>query len=181
MYLRKSASAALVVLFLFAAFSATPAEAKGREYEQIVKHLKIKYKAKKVKIPFMWLARFAVSVVRPAGVKSFSVTVFEKLQFSRDALDREMQDAMRNSLGNEWDPILRVRSRDREQVYMYMREAGENMKIMLVTIDKDEAVVVRATFSPERLADFMNNPKIFGVSLGESDRTTLAPTPETQN
>ncbi len=181
MKLRKYASATLVLLFLLVVFSAPPVEAKGREYEQIVNHLKTKYKAKKVRIPFMWLARFAVRVVRPAGVKSFNVTLFENLRFSRDSLDREMQDAMRDSLGDEWNPILRVRSRDREQVYMYMREAGENLKIMLVKIDKEEAVVVRATFSPEKLAEFMNDPKILGISLGDSDRQAGVPTPATQN
>ena len=175
----------LAVLILLVAFNfvVPTANAKGNEYEQIVHHLKTKYQAKKVKIPFMWLARFAVKLVRPAGVKSFSITIFEDLKFSSETLDQEMQAAMRDSFGAEWSPILRVRSRDGEQVYMYMRESGKNVKISLVTIDKDQAAVIRATINPDKLAEFMDNPKIFGISLDDGEKnmqnnsteTTLPP------
>jgi hypothetical protein len=52
---------------------------------------------------------------------------------------------------------------------MYIREAGQNLKITLVTIDKQNAAVIRATFSPDRLAKFINDPKIFGISLNDND------------
>lgn len=145
--------------------------AKDKEYEAIAKNLQSKFQAKKVKIPFMWLARFAVKIVKPAGVKSFNVTMFENLSFSRETLDEEMQSAMSDSLGADWLPILRVRSRDGEQVYAYMKENGKDIKMMLVTIDKNEAALIRATFNPDKLADFINNPRIFGVSLGDRDNT----------
>jgi len=159
-------AACLILVFTFAA---PQANAGGKEYKNVVKHLKTKYQAKKVKIPFVWLARFAVRVVRPAGVKSFSVTMFEDLKISRETLDGEMQSVMKNSLSADWSPILRVRSQKGEQVYMYMREAGKSLKIMVVTIDKNQAAVIRAAFNPDKLAEFVNNPKIFGISL-EGDR-----------
>jgi len=160
----------LTLIFLAFTFSVPPTNAQGDGYGAIVKHLKTNYQAKKVNIPFMWLARFAVKIVRPAGVKSFNITLFENLQFSRSTLDEEMQSAMKNSLGADWSPILLVRSREGEQVYMYMREAGKSVKIMLVTIDKAEAAVIRATFNPEKLAEFINNPKIFGISLNDHNQ-----------
>jgi hypothetical protein len=144
--------------------------AKPSEYKSIVRHLKTKYRAKKVRIPFMWLARVAVNVIRPAGVKSFSVTLFEDLKFSRETLDKEMQTVMRNSFTAGWSAILRARSAEGQQAYMYMREDGRNVKIALVTIDKENAAVIRATFSPERLAEFMNDPKIFGISLDDEKK-----------
>lgn len=165
---KKSLIVSLALLLVVFTFSATPAIAKKNEYELIVKHLKTKYQAKKVKVPFMWLARFAVSVVRPAGVKSFSVTLFEDLKFSRETLDEEMQNAMRDSMGEEWNSLMRVRSRNGQQVYMYMRESGKNVRIILVTIEKNNSTVVRATFNPEKLADFINDPKIFGISLNDN-------------
>ena len=165
-------------LLLVLTFVSPNVHAKGGEYEAIVRHLKTKYQAKKVKIPFMWLARFAVSVVRPAGVKSFSVTMFEDLKFSRDTLDEEMQAAMRTSFSKDWSPILRVRSRTGEQVYMYMRETGKVVKIALVTIDREQASVIRATFNPDKLADFINDPKIFGISLDDNKQETNDKSPK---
>ncbi len=172
MLFKKKLLIALALLLLVFSFSAPTANANGGEYKKIVSHLKTKYRAKKVKIPLIWLARFAVSVVRPAGVKSFSVTLFEDLKFSRETLDQEMQSAMKNSFSADWSPILRVRSRTGEQVYMYMREAGNSVKIAVVTIDKEQAAVIRATFNPEKFADFINNPKIFGISLNDNEQQT---------
>ena len=159
----------LSFLILALTFVASKANAKGNEFEAIVTHLQSKYQAKKVNLHFMWLARFAVKLVRPAGVKSFNVTLFENLKFSRDTLDTEMQSAMRNSFSADWSSIFHVRSRDGQQAYMYMREDGKNIKITLVTIENEQAAVIRATFEPEKLVEFMNNPKIFGISLGGND------------
>ena len=162
--------APLLLLFVFTFTAAAAPPAKPSEYELIVRHLKTKYRAKKVKIPFMWLARFAVGIVRPAGVKSFSVTLFEDLKFSRETLDKEMQAALKGSFTADWSPVFRVRSAEGQQAYMYMREHGKSVRIALVTIDKQNAAVIRATFSPEKLAEFINDPKIFGISLNEADK-----------
>jgi hypothetical protein len=166
---RKKFLIGLALLFFVFSFSAVGVNAKSDESKQIAKHLKSKYKAKKVKIPFMWLAKFAVKAVRPAGVKSFSVTLYEDLQFSKETVDVEMQKAMRNSLGAEWSPIIHIRSREGQQVYMYMREDGKNVRMMLVTIEKNQAAVIRAKFNPEKLAEFINDPKIFGISLNDDN------------
>jgi len=171
MTIRKQVLAVAALLVFASIFAAPPLAVKaksGGEYKQIVRHLKTKYRAKKRKIPFLWLARFAVGVVRPAGVKSFSVTIFEDLKFSRETLDAEMQAAMRDSFGAEWNSILRVRSRGGEQVYLYMRDTGKDaVRISLVTINKDQAAVIRATVNPEKLAEFIENPKILGISLDD--------------
>lgn len=181
---RKLLSAAGLLFILFV-LSQPPVLAKPSEYDQIVNHLKVKFKAKKVKIPFLWLARFAVSVVRPAGVKSFSVTFFEKLKFAPESLDGEMRDALSQSFGPEWSPVFRIRSREGQQAYMYMRESGQNVRLTLVTIDKEQAAIIRATFSPEKLVEFTNDPKIFGVSLGDKKEPleppkTGEPSPESK-
>ncbi len=167
-------SMALAFLLLFSALAVSSATAKGNEYDAVCKHLENKFQAKKVKIPFMWLARFAVGVVRPAGVKSFKVTTYTGLQFSRENLDAVMRDVMTRSFSEDWTPILRVRSKNGEQVYMNMRESGKSVKIIFVTINETQATVVRARFNPEKLAEFINNPKIFGISLGDDEQIAEA-------
>ena len=121
MFMTKKLLIVLTLSLLSLALTAPAVSAKTNEYDAIVHHLKTKYRAKKIHIPFMWMARFAAKVVRPAGVKSFNVTLFQDLKFSRDKLDQEMQEAMKNSFSSEWGSILRVRSREGQQVYMYMR------------------------------------------------------------
>ena len=167
---------ASLVLFVTLSFAAASANAgKPSEYEIVVKHLKTKYKAKKVKIPFLWLARFAVGVVRPAGVKSFSVTLFEDLKMSRAGMDSELAAALDRTFTEEWSPVFRIRSREGQQAYMYMREAGKSVRLTLVTIDKQKAAIIRATFSPEKLAEFVNDPKIFGISLSDEKKPEVQP------
>ena len=170
-------TAALLLVF---AIAAPTTFAKPNEFEVIANHLKTNYKAKKVSIPFMWLARAAVKIVRPAGVKSFNVTLFEGLKVSKETLDKEMRGAMRSSFGPEWSSVFNVRSHDGEQAYMYMREEGKNVKIALVTIDGEDAAVIKATFSPEKLVEFINNPRILGVSLSDNDAAKKAPTSNSQ-
>ena len=154
--------------FLALAFTiAVPnASAGSKGFAAVCKHIKTKYHAKKVKIPFMWLARFAVKVIRPAGVKSFRVTIYKDLKFSKETLDQEMKVLMNDSFDNNWSPLLRVRSYKGNQVYLNIRESGKNLKVVLVSIEKDGAVVVRAKFSPDKLAKFIEDPKIFGISMG---------------
>jgi len=164
----------LAAVFLALLLCAAPLTANAnprKEYKAIVYHLKTKYRAKKVNLFVMWMARAFVSVAKPAGVKSFSLTVFQGLQFTRETVDKEMQAAMRASYGPEWSPIFHVRSRDGQQAYLYMKDAGEqNVKVVLVTIDKENAAVIRATFSPDKLADFINDPKIFGIRLNDDEK-----------
>ncbi len=170
MLLRKKIFITLTFLALAFTIIVPNATAKGNEYDAVCDHIEDKYQAKKVKIPFMWLARFAVGIVRPAGVKSFKVTIYRNLQFSPKSLNDEMKLVMRDAFSKEWSPILRVRSDEGGQVYMNIRQSGKNVKILLVTINNDEAVVVRAKFNPDKLAKFIENPKIFGISLDGKEK-----------
>ena len=158
----------LVIFALsFFAVAVVPAEAKPSEYDLLVRHLRTKYQAKKINIPFIFLARMAVGIARPAGVKSFSITLFRDLKISRENLDIEMQSAMRNAFGPEWSPIFRARSQKGQQACMYMREEGNSVRISLLTIDKEQAAIIRATVNPDKLIDFINNPRIMGIPIGD--------------
>ncbi len=158
-----------ILLSALFVFFVPASQAKGNEFDAVCDHLETRYKAKKVSIPFQWLARLAVGIVRPAGVKSFKVTIYKNLEFSPETLNEEMKATMRDSFSEEWSPILRVRSAKGEHVYMNLRESGKNIKVLFVTIKREEAVVVRAKFDPDKLVEFMENPQIFGISLGDNE------------
>jgi hypothetical protein len=158
---------AFVIAATLVVTTAQTARADDPEFDAITKHLKLVYQAKRISIPFLGLANFFVKIVRPAGVKSFKVAIFENLNFTGGQTDAGLGAVMRSALSPEWQPLVRVRSRDGEQVYVYGREAGENIKLMVVTIDKSDAVVARVKLSPQRLSEFLNNPKILGISINK--------------
>ena len=157
---------ALVVTVTFFSVAAPAARAEDQEFDAIAAHLKSHFNARRVSIPFLGLANFFVRVVRPAGVKSFKLAIFEGLNYAPGQLTAGGFSALlRGALSPEWQPLVRVRSRDGEQVYVYAREAGENVKLMVVTIDRTDAVVARVKLSPRRLAEFLREPKILGISI----------------
>lgn len=157
--------AALVIALAIFTAAAQTARADDPEFDAIANHLKSRYNAHRVHIPFMNLAHLFIHFVKPAGVKSFKVAIFENLQFDSEKPDAEFNFVMRAALSAEWQPLARVRSREGSQVYVYAREDSANVKVMVVTVDHDEAVVARVKFSPEKLSEFLNNPKILGISF----------------
>lgn len=156
---------ALVITASVLTLAPQTARANDPEFDAITKHLKLRYNARRISIPFLGLANFFVKIIRPAGVKSFKVAIFEDLNFVEGKVDTELGLVMRSALSLEWQPLLRTRSRNGEQLYVYAREAGNNIKLMVVTIDHTDAVVARVKVSPKKLREFLDNPKILGISI----------------
>ena len=154
----RAAALSLFVLLI------TPAQARADEFDSVVKNVRAACGGKRVRIPFLGLASFATKLVRPAGVKSFKLAVFEDV--TREGDVSGLGDAVGRSLGPGWRPLVRVRTgRGAEQTYVYVREAGDNLKLMIVTLDAAQATVIRAKINPEALARFARDPKLLGVSL----------------
>ncbi|HKG13877.1 MAG TPA: hypothetical protein VKB12_11075 [Pyrinomonadaceae bacterium] len=156
--------ARLLTALALAALFCAPAHAGGDDFKAVVRNVRAACGGKKVRIPFLGLANFATKFARPAGVKSFKLAVFEDLTMSGDV--KGLGAAVGRSLGPEWRALLRVRAdRGAEQTYVYVREAGHDLKLMVVILDGDQATVVQAKVSPEALARFARDPKLLGVSL----------------
>lgn len=158
---------ALAALSL-AALVYAPATARADDFDAVVRNVRAACGGKRVRIPFLGLAGFATRFVRPAGVKSFKLAVFEDVTRLGDLPG--LGAAIGRSLGPEWRPLVRVRSgRGAEQTHVYVRDAGDDLKLMIVTLDGEQATVIRAKISPEALARFAREPNVLGVSLRRDD------------
>ena len=156
--------AALLLTFVFF----TPAAARADEFDAVVKNVRAACGGKRVRIPFLGLAGFATKLIRPAGVKSFKLAVFEDVTRAGDVSG--LGDAIGRSLGPEWRPLVRIRAGGgAEQTHVYVRDAGDNLKLMVVMLEGDQATVIRAKVNPEGLARFAREPKVLGVSLDRDD------------
>src|SRR3982751_2522227 len=124
---RAAAALSLSVLLL------APAHARADEFDAVVRKVREACGGKRVRIPFLGLAVFATKLVRPAGVKSFKLAVFEDVTRAGDLFG--VSEAVGRSLGPGWRPLVRVRTgRGSEQTHVYVREAGDNLKLMVVML-----------------------------------------------
>jgi len=140
--------------------------ARADDFGKIVDKIEKNYNAKKKKIPFLGLARFAVKVIRPAGVKGFKVAIFEDQDFAMGARDREFEQAVTSSLDKKWTPT--VSSKDRvsgNRSWVYSRQDGKDLEVLTVTITNKQAFVAQAKVNPEAAAKFMEKPQIMGFSI----------------
>jgi hypothetical protein len=165
---------ALVLIALLSVCASSAAAQSNQGFDVIAKHLKTRYQAKKKGIPLLGLAKFAVRIVKPAGVKSISISLFEELKNTGELPDSELSGLMRNAMTPEWMPLLSVRKRTGDQVYVYAAESGKDIKLAVLVINQTNAAIVRVKISPDSLRKFMDDPRIMGISLGGDDRQEQA-------
>src|SRR5262245_52967191 len=146
--------------------------AKGKGFKDVVKHIETNYGAKKVRIPFLGLANFAVKLIRPAGVKGFKLAVFEDQNFSAREGAASFDAVMREAYNKDWRPMVQVSSKRNgaSHTFIYVKSAGKDVQFALAVLEDREAVVLEVKFNPDAAARFLENPKIMGVSLGKSIR-----------
>ncbi|HEY9435277.1 MAG TPA: VWA domain-containing protein [Blastocatellia bacterium] len=146
--------------------------AKGKGFKDVVKHIETNYGAKKVRIPFLGLANFAIKLIRPAGVKGFKLAVFEDQNFSAHERAASFDSVMREAYDKDWRPMVQVSSKRNgaSHTFIYVRSSGKDVQFALAVLEDREAVVLEVKFNPDAAARFLENPKIMGVSLGKSIR-----------
>jgi hypothetical protein len=160
-------SIAIIVVMLVVAPSA--AVAGDNSFSLVVKHIKSNYNAKQQGFfGMMMFARLAVKVVKPAGVKNFKVAMLRELDYSRGPRpgQSEFHAFIRSKIDPTWSPLVQFSSpRQKQWTYVYASQEKENIRVLVVTLQQEQAFVIQTKFSPEKLVEFMNDPKIMGISL----------------
>lgn len=132
--------------------AAAPLAAVDRYFENAVEEIEQRTGGQRVRIPMWGLVRWVGSAAaRPVGAKDFDLAVFENLE--RGLVDRPFA-WLRLSSG--WQPVVRVHSPGRESVAIYVRPEGEWYRVLLATIERDEAVVMKFTMKPDRILTLVN-------------------------
>ena len=164
----------VMVAFLAPVASAQtkPFVPKGGGFNDVVKHLEKNYGAKKTKIPMLGLAKFAIWMIRPAGVKGFKLAVFEDQNFVSRPETLSFNQVMRQAFAKDWSPLVQINSKrdGNSRTFIYVRQNKKDVEFALASLEENEAVVLQAKFNPDAAAKFLENPKIMGISLGGSVR-----------
>jgi hypothetical protein len=141
-------------------------------FSSVVKHIKSSYHAKQQGFfGAMMLARFAVKLVKPAGVKNFKVVLLRDLDYSEapETRSAHFHSFIQSKIDPIWTPLVQYSSpREKQWTYVYVTREKEDVKLLVVTLQRKDAVVLQTKFSPAKLVEFMNNPQIMGISLNDN-------------
>ncbi|HKA17127.1 MAG TPA: hypothetical protein VKN18_02320 [Blastocatellia bacterium] len=158
----------------------TAALAGDESFSSVVKHIKSNYHGKQQGFfGAMMVARFAVKMIKPAGVKNFKLVYLKDLDYSEapSPTTGQFHSFIQSKIDPRWTPLIQYSSpRERQWTYVYITRENDDVKVLVVTLQKQDAVVLQTKFSPAKLVEFMNNPQIMGISLNDNRRENQAKT-----
>lgn len=164
------------IAIILLVFAPMPVAAKDDDFNAVVKMIEKFYSVKHVGIPFLAKAGMKVATTaarirggqarRIAEAGSIKLAVFENQEFEGDFT--KFRTSLNGALNTTWMPLLQTLSAtNEEQVYIFLREAGQKFHVLVITIAQRDATVVQVTLSPKNLALLMKDPEGTGKSITE--------------
>src|SRR5262245_36464739 len=160
---RRNGLAPFLKLFLLAGLL-RPARmhfAEDRDFNRLVKEMESRFHAKHIRVPLFGAAKPVIKVMRP-GSKSLETAIFEDQDFS--AVDtKEFAELAGQALGPDWHLVVKVVSRrDGEQTFLYLRESGDHYKLIIATLESNDAVLVEVMLGSKDLRGLIAKPEEMG-------------------
>ncbi len=174
---RRSSSSSLglgAAAVLLLSSSAPAVHAGDKEFGQVVHHIESYYHARRSNRLLFGFVGVVVQFWHPYGVKSLKMALFEDHNFSGSVHDDEFSGIVQGALSQQWRPLVRVWSRrNSERTYIYAADAGpksKDIKLLIVTLDQSDAVVLKLKVDPDRLAQMMDEPDSMGGLVHQGKR-----------
>ena len=154
--IRNSKTLTFACLILAALLAPTPSAFARDDFGKIVHHIESNYHIHRQHRFVMGLAGFTVRFWHIGGVKSLKGAIFENQRFTNAASDTRFDEIVRAAMDSGWQPL--VQSWDRrtgERTYIYAQDLGKNMKVLVVTLESNEAIVLQVKVDPRKLDEFI--------------------------
>lgn len=150
-----------------AALCAPSALAVDRDFKDIVRLMSDELHAKPTRIPLIGLVNTFAFVARPVGVKHLDLAVFEGIDGRSFASD--LRGKMDRVVGRGWKPFVQVMSQrgGREMVMVYMRPEGKDCRLLVTTLEHNEATVIQLSLNPEGLQKWIADPASAALHAGK--------------
>jgi hypothetical protein len=133
---------AFALLFLASSLRAS-------EFDWMVRQISRETGARPIHIPFFGLARFVVRVGHPAGASDLHLAVFEDTHIAPIHFNQLFD----TTAGPDWNPIVRVRSRNGESTNIYARKEGKHLRLLICTSEQGETTLVEVRVQPDKLME----------------------------
>jgi hypothetical protein len=134
------------------------ASAKDREFDAIVHRVSAQYHKRPMR--FMGLLSFIANRFTPHGVSHLKMAIFEDLDLSRPPADPQFDPFMQDLVGPSYQPFVRVLDkRSGERTLIYAREEDkEGLEMLIVSLEPDEAVVMKIRLDPDAVLEWVAEP-----------------------
>jgi hypothetical protein len=155
---RNSRRFTLAWLMLVGLFATAPNAFARDDFGKIVHHIEANYHVHRQHRWVMGLAGFTVKFWHIAGVKSLKGAIFENQPFVNAASDTRFDQVVRAAMDSGWQPLVQTWDRHSgERTYIYAQEVpskkGKDMKVLVVNLESNEAVVLQVKVDPKKLND----------------------------
>lgn len=138
-------------------FLAIVPSAKADDFGRIVHHIEAQYHVHRNYRFLMSFAGVVVKCSHMAGVKGFKAAIFENQQLPGAELDHRLDELVERASASGWQPLVKSLSRrSGERSYIYAQASGNDMKLLLVNVEPNEAVVMQLKINPANLSKFIN-------------------------
>lgn len=144
------------LLFMVCGSLLLPQNTKADDFSTIVHHIEAQYHVHRNHRFLMSFAGVVVKCSHLAGLKAFKAALFEE-HLSAPELDASLDDLVERASASGWQPLVKNVSRRRgEHTYIYAQTTGKDLKLLLVSVEPEEAVVMQLKLDPVKLSDFIN-------------------------
>jgi len=154
--------------------TANAVSAKGDDFNSVVKMIEQFYRVKHVGLPFLAKAGMKLGTTaarikggqarRLAEAGSIKLAVFEDQDFNGDFT--KFRASLNEAMNATWMPLIQtLSSQDEEQVYIFLKDAGSKINVLVITIEQRDATVVQVTLSPKNLALLLKDPEGTGKAI----------------
>ena len=158
----KRIAAALVLVAVFA----VPARA---DFDDVAKAVSAKLGVKRVWIPFLGVARFAVWVVSPSGVHDFQLATFEG---GRGVDPHELRAILAAKAGAGFTPLVQVWSkRSNEYSFIFSRpgKRSDRFELLILAADGGDTTLVRVDVDARILARHLGDPRHVATRVARNE------------
>jgi hypothetical protein len=140
------------------------------DFGRIVRHIEVSYHVHRQHRFAMGLAGFVVRFWHFAGVKNLKGAIFENQRFANAAFDTGFDEVVRAAMDSGWQPMVQEWDRHTgERTYIYAEDLGKDLKVLVVALQSDEAVVLQVKVDLDRLQGFIREA---GLGRRHRDRAT---------
>jgi hypothetical protein len=146
------------------------------DFGKIVQHIEANYHVHRQHRFVMGMAGFVVKFWHIAGVKNFKGAIFENQPFVNAASDTKFDEVVRAAMDSGWQPMVQEWDRrSGERTYIYAQDLGKDLKLLVVSLESSEAVVIQVKVNPEKLQAFLEE-----TGAGRRHRDKEVPRDEVQ-